>query len=277
MWRLTYSESAELDEAGAAGRIPEHYASILPDPKAPWEIVASSPYRVHERCAPRFRVGRVLLAGDAAHACNPCGGMGLTGGIIDAMAAVDVLEAVIGGKAPESVLDFYSTERRRVFLEVSSPVASGYKQRMCEPDAQKRRAQYEEFRALAEAPETGLDGNVAGEAGRRGPDACVAGRFDRSPETRPSRIARSSAPINALIPRSRPAAGVRTPPCTGARSGKARKRPVEMALLGKAAGSRYLRERDARIEQQSFRLGHPGLQEPPMGGSPVVCRKARAK
>lgn len=156
MWRLTYSESAELDEAGAAGRIPEHYASILPDPKAPWEIVASSPYRVHERCAPRFRVGRVLLAGDAAHACNPCGGMGLTGGIIDAMAAVDVLEAVIGGKAPESVLDFYSTERRRVFLEVSSPVASGYKQRMCEPDAQKRRAQYEEFRALAEAPEQAL-------------------------------------------------------------------------------------------------------------------------
>ncbi len=61
MWRVTYSESAELPEASAASRIPEHYAALLPDPKAPYEIVASSPYRVHERCAPRFRVGRVLL------------------------------------------------------------------------------------------------------------------------------------------------------------------------------------------------------------------------
>ncbi len=43
MWRVTYSESAELPEASAASRIPQHYAAILPDPKAPYEIVASSP------------------------------------------------------------------------------------------------------------------------------------------------------------------------------------------------------------------------------------------
>jgi 2-polyprenyl-6-methoxyphenol hydroxylase-like FAD-dependent oxidoreductase len=156
MWRVTYAESAELDEAHARQRIPQHYAAILPDPSAPYEIVASSPYRVHERCAPAFRVGRVLLAGDAAHACNPCGGMGLTGGIIDSEALVKVLTAVIEGRAPESVLDFYSTERRRVFLEVTSPIATRYKQRMSEADAQKRRADFEEFRALAESPEQAL-------------------------------------------------------------------------------------------------------------------------
>ena len=156
MWRLTYAEDSALDEAEARKRIPQHYAAILPDTTAPYEIVASSPYRVHERCAPSFRVGRVLLAGDAAHACNPCGGMGLTGGVLDAMAVVQVLSAVIEGRAPESVLDFYSTERRRVFLEVSSPVATGYKQRLCQPDPVKRRADFEEFKALAEAPEQAL-------------------------------------------------------------------------------------------------------------------------
>ena len=61
----------------------------------PYRIDNFSPYRVHQRCAPTFRVGRVLLAGDAAHACNPCGGLGLTGGVIDADALSDVLGAVI--------------------------------------------------------------------------------------------------------------------------------------------------------------------------------------
>jgi 2-polyprenyl-6-methoxyphenol hydroxylase-like FAD-dependent oxidoreductase len=156
LWRVTYAEDANLDEAQAAQRIPQHYAAILPDPSAPYEIVASSAYRVHERCAPTFRVGRVLLAGDAAHACNPCGGMGLTGGVIDSRALVEVLNAVIAGRAPESALDFYSTERRRVFLEVTSPIATRYKQRMSEPDAGRRREDFEEFRRQAQSPEQAL-------------------------------------------------------------------------------------------------------------------------
>jgi len=156
LWRVTYAEDASLDEAEVVRRIPQHYAAILPDPEAPYEIVASSPYRVHERCAPTFRVGRALLAGDAAHACNPCGGMGLTGGVIDSRALVEVLSAVIAGRAPESVLDFYSSERRRVFLEVTSPIATRYKQRMSEPDAQQRRADFEEFQRNAESEEQAL-------------------------------------------------------------------------------------------------------------------------
>jgi 2-polyprenyl-6-methoxyphenol hydroxylase-like FAD-dependent oxidoreductase len=156
LWRVTYAEDANLDEGEVARRIPQHYAAILPDTEAPYEVVASSPYRVHERCAPTFRVGRVLLAGDAAHACNPCGGMGLTGGVIDSRALVEVLGAVIAGGAPESVLDFYSTERRRVFLEVTSPIATRYKQRMSEPDARQRRADFEEFRRQTQSSEQAL-------------------------------------------------------------------------------------------------------------------------
>lgn len=79
--------------------------------------------------------------------------MGLTGGVIDSDALVKVLTAVVQGRAPDSALDFYSTERRRVFLEVTSPIASRYKLRLQEQDVQRRRADFEEFRQLAEAPE----------------------------------------------------------------------------------------------------------------------------
>jgi 2-polyprenyl-6-methoxyphenol hydroxylase-like FAD-dependent oxidoreductase len=153
LWRVTFGEDAELPESGIAGRIVERYKILLPDFAVSYEVVQYSPYRVHERCAPTFRVGRAILAGDAAHACNPCGGLGLTSGIIDAAALIDVLSAVIAGRARESVLDFYATERRRVFLEVSSPIATDFKRRMSEKDPARQRADFEEFRRDANSPE----------------------------------------------------------------------------------------------------------------------------
>jgi 2-polyprenyl-6-methoxyphenol hydroxylase-like FAD-dependent oxidoreductase len=133
LWRVTFGEDATLDEASLAERLPERLGAILPG-GGPYRIDAWSPYRVHERCAARFRQGRVLLAGDAAHACNPCGGLGLTTGVIDADALIAALSAVILGDAEESLLDFYAQERRRVFLEVTSPLASEFKRQLAEAD-----------------------------------------------------------------------------------------------------------------------------------------------
>jgi len=159
VWRCTYGEDAELPEDQALSRIPEHYAAILPGPDA-YEIVAASPYRVHERCAPRFRVDRVLLAGDAAHVCNPCGGMGLTTGVIDARVLSDALTAVIRKGADASILDFYSAERRRVFLEVSSPVASTLKRQLSEKDPARRRQDEAQMRRMVEDPASAPSASV---------------------------------------------------------------------------------------------------------------------
>ncbi|WP_338811338.1 FAD-dependent oxidoreductase (plasmid) [Agrobacterium leguminum] len=137
LWRLTYGEDPNLSEEECLRRIPEHYAAILPDPRD-FEIVAASPYRIHERCAVTFRAGHVLLAGDAAHVCNPCGGMGLTTGIIDAAVLCDALSAVISGTGSETLLDFYAAERRRVFLEVTTAIASNFKRALSERDPQRR-------------------------------------------------------------------------------------------------------------------------------------------
>ncbi|HWK43059.1 MAG TPA: FAD-dependent oxidoreductase [Croceibacterium sp.] len=150
LWRLTYGEDAGLDEASILERLPERFAAILPDPSVPYRIDNFSPYRVHQRCAPSFRVGRVLLAGDAAHACNPCGGLGLTGGVIDADALSDTLGAVIQGRADQSVLDFYAAERRRVFLEVTSPMSANFKRLLSESDPARRAQDKADMFAQAE-------------------------------------------------------------------------------------------------------------------------------
>jgi rifampicin monooxygenase len=70
------------------------------------------------RLAERFRVGRVLLAGDAAHIHPPMGGQGLNLGIQDAFNLGWKLAAEIGGWAPEGLLDSYHTERRPVAADV---------------------------------------------------------------------------------------------------------------------------------------------------------------
>jgi 2-polyprenyl-6-methoxyphenol hydroxylase-like FAD-dependent oxidoreductase len=72
------------------------------------------------RLAERYRVGRVLLAGDAAHVHPPVGGQGLNLGIQDAFNLGWKLAAEINGWAPEGLLDSYHTERHPVAADVLS-------------------------------------------------------------------------------------------------------------------------------------------------------------
>ena len=66
------------------------------------------------RLADRYREGRVLLAGDAAHIHFPAGGQGLNVGLQDAMNLGWKLAAVVRDGAPEALLDSYESERRPV-------------------------------------------------------------------------------------------------------------------------------------------------------------------
>ncbi|GAA5063930.1 2-polyprenyl-6-methoxyphenol hydroxylase-like FAD-dependent oxidoreductase [Thermocatellispora tengchongensis] len=70
------------------------------------------------RLAERYRVGRVFLAGDAAHIHPPVGGQGLNLGIQDAFNLGWKLAAEIGGWAPQELLDTYHTERHPVAADV---------------------------------------------------------------------------------------------------------------------------------------------------------------
>ena len=82
-----------------------------------YEIAHTTLYKVHQRVAKTFRLGRAFLAGDAAHINNPLGGMGMNGGIHDAINLTRRLAEVWHGRAGRRELDRYDKQRRLVTQE----------------------------------------------------------------------------------------------------------------------------------------------------------------
>lgn len=82
------------------------------------EVLWGSRFHIHHRIADRYRQGRVLLAGDAAHVHSPAGGQGMNAGILDAMALADAIEHALAGDV--AALDRYTAERRPVAQKVSA-------------------------------------------------------------------------------------------------------------------------------------------------------------
>jgi 2-polyprenyl-6-methoxyphenol hydroxylase-like FAD-dependent oxidoreductase len=121
LWRCTYMEDASLPEESVRERLPRVYEAILPG--AEFTIDRATPYRMHQRSASRYRVGRVALVGDAAHVTNPTGGLGLTSGLFDCFALYPALAAVVLRGVDASILDRYSDSRRDIFLNRISPQA----------------------------------------------------------------------------------------------------------------------------------------------------------
>ncbi|HEY5856919.1 MAG TPA: rifampin monooxygenase [Aldersonia sp.] len=111
------------------------------------EAVAGTDFGVHSprwlsrfgdgtRLAERYRSGRVLLAGDAAHTHPPVGGQGLNLGIQDAFNLGWKLAAAVDGWAPEGLLDSYETERRPVAADVLDNTRAQMELMSTEPGAQ---------------------------------------------------------------------------------------------------------------------------------------------
>ncbi|PWG13417.1 FAD-dependent oxidoreductase [Streptomyces sp. V2] len=73
-----------------------------------------SRFHSDERQVPAYRVGRVLLAGDAAHQHSPAGGQGMNTGLQDAVNLGWKLAAVLQGRAPGTLLDTYHAERHPI-------------------------------------------------------------------------------------------------------------------------------------------------------------------
>ncbi len=83
------------------------------------KILRAVIYSHHVRVADRWRVGRIFLAGDAAHAMPPWIGQGMSAGVRDAANLCWKLAAVMRGQAPDSLLDTYQAERKPHVTEVT--------------------------------------------------------------------------------------------------------------------------------------------------------------
>lgn len=73
LWRVSYGDIPGLSREEYLERQPMKYEQMLPGNPKPgqYRITNISPYKIHQRCAEKFRIGRFILAADAAHLCNP--------------------------------------------------------------------------------------------------------------------------------------------------------------------------------------------------------------
>lgn len=118
VWRVGFAPKPgqSHQEALQPEQIQARLQEIHPK-KGPYEIVHTGAYTIHRRIADSFRVGRMILAGDAAHLNSPSGGLGMNSGIHDARNLCDKLAAIILEGADESLLDRYSRQRRSIALD----------------------------------------------------------------------------------------------------------------------------------------------------------------
>jgi len=115
-----------------------------------YEIPYHALYSVHQRVAATFNNGRVLLAGDAAHVNNPIGGMGMNGGIHDAMNLTAKLVDVWFGRAGPEVFDRYTRQRRKAQVDYVQAQTIQNKRSLEEKDPVIRRKHLDELRRISE-------------------------------------------------------------------------------------------------------------------------------
>jgi 2-polyprenyl-6-methoxyphenol hydroxylase-like FAD-dependent oxidoreductase len=153
----------------------------------------SSRFLSERRQARHYRVGRVFLAGDAAHVHSPLGGQGMNTGIQDAFNLGWKLAAAVHGQAPASLLDSYETERHRVGAQVLT-LTDAFNRLVLGRSRLRRALQVAAVRMLLRLPATRgfMAGRMTGLAitypptarhshpwaGRRAPDVeCEGGRL----------------------------------------------------------------------------------------------------
>jgi 2-polyprenyl-6-methoxyphenol hydroxylase-like FAD-dependent oxidoreductase len=116
LWRIIHLDArSEGDDGEVADQeVQRRVDAVLG--AGPVDVVWSSRFRIHRRASPRFRQGRVLLAGDAAHVHSPVGGQGMNAGIQDAADLAWKLAAALGGGDADRLLASYEAERRAVVV-----------------------------------------------------------------------------------------------------------------------------------------------------------------
>ena len=116
-----------------------------------YETIHRTLYPVHQRVATTYRAGRAFLAGDSAHINNPIGGMGMNGGVHDALNLCDKLIRVARGE-DAGLLDLYERQRRQIAIDFINANTARNKKTMEERNPEARRRNQDEMRRTAEDP-----------------------------------------------------------------------------------------------------------------------------
>ena len=158
-WRVSIypPEGMDADAALADAQIEAALQAIAPKP-TPYEVLEKRAYRVHQRVASSYGAGRIWLAGDAAHLNSPAGGMGMNGGVHDALnlaeKLVRVLRSNLGTYSAEGLLQLYERQRKPVAQDQIIAQAAVNRARMRERDPGKRREALQALQAVTQDPIT---------------------------------------------------------------------------------------------------------------------------
>lgn len=153
LWRVLFPTKAEeTDEAVLTDEsVQARLQNLLPQAQ-PYVTQHRTLYKVHQRVAQRFRHGRVVLAGDAAHINNPLGGMGMNGGIHDAMNLSEKLLSILQHGESDAVLDQYERQRRTIAIDYINASTARNKRDIEERDPVKRKENQQALRELSLDP-----------------------------------------------------------------------------------------------------------------------------
>ncbi len=145
VFRLKTHENA--DEAKQLENVKKRISNFL-QTDLHYEIKAVSTYQVHQRVTEKFRVGRIILAGDAAHINNPTGGMGMNSGIHDARDLATALVKALRGKR-DNLLDEYAVNRKKVATDMVQATTDENYKNLSASDTNARLKRNRELRQAA--------------------------------------------------------------------------------------------------------------------------------
>ncbi len=137
LWRVTYGDNqGGLTDEEYEARRPAAFEKLLPGHPKPneYRITQTDHFRIHNRCVEKMRVGRILLAADAAHVNNPFGGYGAMNAIVDVGGLADCLVGLYDCKVGSEILDLYAEIRRDKFLKYVDARSMKNMKRIINPD-----------------------------------------------------------------------------------------------------------------------------------------------
>lgn len=163
LWRIAYSidPDAPDEEVMAEDLIRTRLKQVLEYTSADvdaFDFVYRSTYKVHQRVADTWHGGRLVIAGDAAHLNNPFGGLGLNGGVHDAVNLAEKLAPVwLEGGDHVPAFTLYERQRRPVNIKSVQAMSIRNKELLEERDPQVRKQRQAEISEIAKDPARARD------------------------------------------------------------------------------------------------------------------------
>ena len=154
LWRALFPVGGgETDAEALSDESAQRRLWGIVEPAGPFEVVHRTIYRVHQRIADRFLAGRIALMGDAAHINNPLGGMGMNGGIHDAVLMGASLGAVLRGDLGADRLAHHAELRRNLAIDYVKRHTHENAQSLAAPDGVARQRALDQMAARAADPD----------------------------------------------------------------------------------------------------------------------------